>query len=77
MGLLDDFKNEPSRTGTLCRVQIVCGQLSETEATELLEAVADKTITAAAIERVLNRKNLRLQASTITRHRRGECTCGQ
>lgn len=77
MGLLDEFKNEPSRTGVLCRVEIVRGQVDPADLTDLDDALNDRTITAAAIERVLHRKGIRLQANTITRHRRKECNCGQ
>lgn len=77
MGLLDEFKNEPVRTGTFCRIQVIREQLTPQEFTDLEQALADRQITAAAIERVLARKNIRLQQNTITRHRRGECTCAK
>ena len=75
MGLLDDFRNEPVRTGTYCRIQVIKEQLSDAERDDFDQALADRGITAAAIERVLARKSIRLNQNSITRHRRGECTC--
>lgn len=77
MGLLDDFRNEPTRTGTLCRVHQIRELLEAGEVADLDDALRDRTITAAAIERVLGRKGLKITATSITRHRRQECNCGK
>ena len=77
MGLLDEFRNEPTRTGTLCRVHQIREQLGTQDLCDLDDAMKDLTITAAAIERVLGRKGFKLSANSITRHRRRECACGK
>ena len=75
MGLMDEFKAEGTRPRLQCRVKLVLDALTAPEQTDLLNALKDPVITAAAIERVLQRKDFKLPAGTITRHRRGECTC--
>lgn len=77
MGLLDEFRSEASRAGVYCRVAIVREQMNVDDLVAFDDALKDRSITAAAIERVLTRKGLKLQASSITRHRRLECTCGK
>lgn len=77
MGLLDEFRNERSRTGTPCRVAVVRETMNVDDLVAFDDAVHDRTITAAAIERVLARKGIRLTAASITRHRRLECGCGK
>ena len=77
MGLLDDFRNEPSRVSAQCRVEIIRSAMTTADVTDLDDALADVTITAAAIERVLARKGIKIKSASITRHRRGECTCGK
>ena len=44
---------------------------------DFLKAVNDGIIPATAIERVLERRGIKLAAPAITRHRRGECGCGK
>lgn len=77
MGLMDEFKAEGVRPRVQCRVKLVLDSLTAAEQTDLLNALQDPVITAAAIERVLERKGHKLPAGTITRHRRKECTCGK
>ena len=77
MGLMDEFKAEGTRPRLQCRVKLVLHSLTEDEQWDLLSALADPVITAAAIERVLDRKGHKLPSGTITRHRRRECTCGK
>lgn len=77
MGLMDEFKAEGTRPRVICKVSVVLRLLTPSEQTDLLEALESPVITAAAIERVLDRKGHKLPAGTITRHRRKECTCGK
>ena len=77
MGLMDEFKAEGTRPRLQCRVKLVLDSLTAAEQTDLLSALADPVITAAAIERVLDRKGHKLPQGTVTRHRRRECTCGK
>lgn len=75
MGLLDEFRNEGVRPRVRCQVIVILEAMTETDADDLKAALADATVTAAAIERVLNRRNIKLSQGTIARHRRGECSC--
>lgn len=75
MGLLDDIRAEKRKTGVLCRVSSVLQQMDKKDAADLQAAIDDPMITAAAIERVLRRKEITMPQGTITRHRRGECSC--
>ena len=77
MGLLDEFRNERARAGTPCRVAVVRDTMNADDLVALDDAMKDHTITAAAIERVLARKGIRLTATSITRHRRQECIYGK
>lgn len=75
MGLLDDFKNEGVLPRVRCQVAVTLEQLPKPDAADLAAAVADLTVTAAAIERVLQRRGVKLSQATITRHRRKGCNC--
>lgn len=75
MGLLDDFKNEGVRPRVRCQVTVILDSMTEADAADLKAALGDVTVTGAAIERVLQRRGVRLSQNSITRHRRGECTC--
>lgn len=77
MGLMDEFRAEPVRTGTFCRVKIVRDSMTVDDLVDLDDAMRDPSITAAAIERVLKRKGIELSANSITRHRRRECACAK
>lgn len=75
MGLLDDFKNEGVRPRVRCQVTVILDTMSKGDAADLRAALADITVTGAAIERVLGRRGVKLSQNSITRHRRKECTC--
>ena len=75
MGLLDDFKNEGVRPRVRCQVAVVLDTMSKADAADLRAAMGDITVTGAAIERVLARRNVKLSQGSITRHRRGQCSC--
>jgi tRNA U54 and U55 pseudouridine synthase Pus10 len=48
--------------------------MDETDRKELIEALDDYTITAPTISRVLERRGIDLDASSINKYRRGEFT---
>ena len=75
MGLLDDFKNEGTRPRVRCQVAVTLEIMPKSDAADLRAALDDLTVTAAAIERVLQRRGVKLSQSTITRHRRKGCAC--
>ena len=75
MSLLAEVRAETTRKGPTCTVPIVLASLSTEDAADLVAAMSDQTITAAAIERVLRRRSVQLAQGTIARHRRGSCLC--
>lgn len=75
MGLLEEFKNEGQRPRMECRVKVVLQVMTDDDQQALREALADPTVTAAAIARVLARRDIICKEASITRHRRKECTC--
>ena len=77
MGLLDDFKSEGQRPRMQCRIVTVREEMTADEHADLIAALGNPVISAAAIERVLKRKGIDVPQGTVTRHRRGECSCGK
>lgn len=75
MGLMDELASEPSGPAYKCPVKLVADKMTPDDAADLLEAVDGNVIAAMAIARVLWRKEIRLPAAAITRHRRHECSC--
>ena len=79
MSFIDEARTESTSTP---RAQCTAGAflegLSDTERAEVVEAMEDPTITAAAIARVIGRRyeSARVTAGVLRRHRRGECRCG-
>ena len=76
MGLLDDIQKEPRvPTGRRCGVAIVMALLTKKERDDLHQAIDDITIPSTIIQRVLNKRDIKITAYAINRHRRGECVC--
>jgi hypothetical protein len=71
--LLSEIRSEkvvPS--GRIPRIQRVLEGMDETDRKELVEALDDHLIPAPAISRVLERRGIDLDASSINKYRRGE-----
>jgi hypothetical protein len=75
MGLLEEFKGEPRRVSRRCSVSIIKDGLDKKDRADLDDAIADPLIQASTIARVLERKSIKITASAIARHRRGDCCC--
>ncbi len=75
--LLDEIKSIQSakKIGATCSVFKVVSVMPGEEAKALKAAFEDATIDSMTIEVWLNRKGYDLRRHTISRHRRGECTC--
>lgn len=70
--LLNEIRSEkivPS--GRIPRIQRVLEGMDETDRKELLEAIDDHLIPAPSISRVLERRGIDLDASSINKYRRG------
>lgn len=73
---LDLVKKEIIRSGTVCRVAEVRQALVKDEQLELDAAIAGN-FAATAICRALNKIGHEIGATSINRHRRGECACSK
>jgi hypothetical protein len=73
--LLNEIRSEkvvPS--GRIPRIKRVLDGMDETDRKELIEALDDYSISAPTISRVLERRGIDLDASSINKYRRGEFT---
>lgn len=72
MSLLDEARAAEHRPGGSCGV---ARYLPDPDLEEALQAVRDKTLQSAALERALSKRGNPLKADTLRRHVRGECSC--
>ena len=75
--LLKDILTENTIQQTPCRVRIISETLSKEDREAFLGAIDNEEITAPAIERALKKNGYSIAGTTIRRHRRGECSCGE
>lgn len=66
MGFLEDAKKESIKASKLHLIQ---DQLSEQEFEEFVSALKDKSISAAAIQRVLKSRGLDVSENSVKRYR--------
>ena len=67
-------ESTPARRGSPCTVGVLLTELSDDDARELRGALASG-MAHTSIMRALASEGHRFIASTIARHRRGECAC--
>jgi len=66
-----------------CRYVPVCGYqtlldtLDKPDQVDLETAMSDHSIQGSAIERALRQRGHGITATTLRRHRRGDCSCGR
>jgi hypothetical protein len=80
MGLLEEIRESTLKTGSLCSVRRLLDALSPRDCRDLEAALADASLTSAAIARAMNKRadktGVRFRnGDMITRHRRGDCRC--
>ena len=76
--LLDEIKAIPTGLqGPPCGIATVLAQLDSDDAVDLNIALADPSIEAKAIWRVLIARGFDISHQTLGRHRRGDCRCGR
>lgn len=75
--LLEEMRSiqNAKKIGATCSVSKVMENMPEDEATALRTVFNDSSIDSMTIEVWLGRKGHTLRRHTISRHRRGECTC--
>lgn len=73
LSLLNEIRSETkTHSGRYPRIFQVIDSLDEADRKELVEALDDYTIPAPAITKVLQRRGIDLDASSISKYRRGE-----
>jgi len=73
---LDEFVAASKPKRQACSVSLLFDALKPKDRAVLQGVLADPTVSHAAIESVLKRNGHAVAQSTVSRHRRGECTCG-
>jgi hypothetical protein len=77
MGLLDDLTDPTKLRGQVriqCTVCLLLKALDPKESEKLTAVIDDKTVTKAAVARILQDNGYRIGADAITRHARRECS---
>jgi hypothetical protein len=76
MSLADALNNEVAmRKGPQCSVAAILDALDDSDRAALVAAFAS-TQPSTSIARALLTINVRIAPTTLSRHRRGECSCG-
>lgn len=79
MGLMEEIKNDIAtrRPASVCRVGTVIAALSTEDRKDLEAALADMTIPATTINRVLLGRGYDLDkdGKNVNKHRSGRCAC--
>lgn len=73
--LSERFKAHSSGNQARCQVAIVLGALDNKAAAELVQAIANPSISGTAISAVMREEGHELSAFSVRRHRRRECAC--
>lgn len=75
--LLEQMRAEARKPkGPPCSVATLLERLDDEERSQLVEALADRGITASIISSVLAAHGHAIGHQTVTRHRGGRCACG-
>lgn len=69
MGLRDELNALPEGKASPWKVDLILAQLSEEDASELREILADPAVTSAGIAKVLKARNLPVSERAIQRYR--------
>ena len=76
-GILDDIKTENVRARITCPIGVALATLEGADRDGLVAALADATITSAAIARVLTKRGYATakDGKGVASHRSGRCSC--
>jgi len=76
VGLKDEvMAQEPARRACTCATGRTIAGMSEQDAADMREVLADPGITAAAISRALAARGTHIAGPNLARHRKGHCGC--
>lgn len=70
--LLKQIEADTRKGGRAGQIETALSQLDEADRADLIAALDNPQLPAAAIARALAKRGVRLTAAAITRHRRGE-----
>lgn len=76
MGLLDEIKQAQPQVGGRCSVPTLLDSLPKDDRVDVEAALADISIPATVIAKVLANHGHRIGSTSLQRHRRGACLCG-
>ena len=76
MSLASAIAREMQPPGPKCAVATVMKMMDPDDVATLTVALGDKDVTAAAIGRALRSIGVDVSAFSLSRHRKGECSCG-
>lgn len=78
MGLFDEVTKEQAsmHPGPLCKVSRITEQMDKKDAADLLKLIGEGYM-ASAISRVLRKRGIDVSATSISRHRNGDCACSR
>lgn len=71
MSLLDEAKQASKTNKPTCTIAALDDDLRE----QVNAALAEPDVSATGLSRALAKRGLRVQAPTLRRHGRGDCTC--
>lgn len=78
MGLLDDLRQEQAeRKSVQCRIAHVLDEMDESDAADLVAALADDSIQHVTITNVLRERGFPMGKHSVATHRRGQCGCAR
>lgn len=75
MSLADALRTPPTRTSRPCALGHTIDSLTGADANAVELALADGRFTVEAIRLALRAAGHQMSASTVLRHRRGQCAC--
>lgn len=75
MSLLDDLRADRRFPGGKCAVARLSETLPDDLRGDFIEAVADRTISAARISDAMRKRDFPIGQQSIGNHRRGSCSC--
>lgn len=74
MALADEARAHLSRPTGTCSLERLIVSDPDLGA-EIVDALADRTLTSQAISRALVKRGHQISGATVARHRRGDCAC--
>lgn len=75
MGLIDGLGADVPVRGPECSISILMGKLDAKEQAALIAALQNPAKPNTFIARVLRDEGYNISATTVGRHRRGDCAC--